>query len=141
MGQFVMQIGLGMFLLGLLRFAVATGDPGLPTAIAGFEKWAQVAKVSDTGGPHPGQNKTVFASPIAAKAWKAKGALPVGSIIVKTAGAVTAPSLVAVMNKTSTGWVYEEFTPKDGKYTLFARGSLCSNCHEGAKAKDFLFTR
>ena len=36
MGQFVMQIGLGMFLLGLLRFAVATGDPGLPTAIAAW---------------------------------------------------------------------------------------------------------
>ena len=141
MGQFVLQIGLGVLLLGLLRMSLALGAGGLPSNIQGYEKWTPVAKNLDMGGPHAGKDKVVYANPVAAKAWKVKGALPVGSLIVKTAGPTANPTLVAIMNKTTEGWVYEEYTPKDGKYSLLAKGSLCSNCHAGVKDKDYLFTR
>jgi hypothetical protein len=136
-----MQLSLGLFLLGLVRFAVALEDPGLPTIVAGYDRWTQVAKVSDTGGPHAGQGKVVYANPKAAAAWKARTVLPVGSVVVKTAGSGVAPTLVEIMNKTKAGWQYEEYTPKNGKYTLLATGNLCSSCHGGVKVKDFLFTR
>ena len=127
--------------LALLALLAGCGGEGrvfiaLQSDFAAFQTWPKIfvgdgALEDHAAGPRYGYVKDK----------PSNSRYAVGSIIVKTAGAITAPSLVAVMNKTSTGWVYEEFTPKDGKYTLFARGSLCSNCHEGAKAKDFLFTR
>jgi hypothetical protein len=125
--------------------AFGAGLSGLPKELSGFEKWTQVAKNLETGGPHSGQQKVVFANKIAATAWKTKGKLPVGSIVVKTAGKVSSPSFVAVMYKRSSGWYYEEYFPKSGKYSVGAGGpggqALCKDCHEGAFDKDYLFTR
>jgi Cytochrome P460 len=127
-------------------FAVtlAAGLPGVRPELQGFERWTRVASVTDTGGPHAGLNKAVFANPLAANAWSKKGALPVGSIVVKTAGKVSSPSFIAVMLKQKSGWYYEEYFPKNGRYSVGAGGQggqgLCSGCHGDAK-NDLLFTR
>jgi Cytochrome P460 len=130
-----------MVIAGILSIALAAGLSGLPKNIVGFEKWKVVAKNLDTGGPHAGKNKIVFANAAGAKMWKGKTALPVGSLVVKTAGSVSSPSFVAIMKKTSKGWDYAEYTPSNGKYSLIGSGASCSGCHENAKANDYLFTR
>jgi hypothetical protein len=128
----------------LLATALAAGLPGLRPELNGFERWMRVSSVADTGGPHAGLNKTVFANGIAAKAWSGKAALPVGSIVVKTAGKLSSPSFVAVMLKQKSGWYYEEYFAKNGRYSVGAGGAggqgLCSGCHSDAK-NDRLFTR
>jgi hypothetical protein len=121
----------------------ASGLLGLPKDIAGFGTWAVVAKIKDTGGAHAGQNKQVFANKIAAAAWKKSGKLPVGSVVIKTGGKVSSPSFIAVMYKRSSGWYYEEYFPRGGKYSIGAGGkggqALCKDCHDGGV--DELFTR
>jgi hypothetical protein len=130
-----------MVVAGISSIALAAGLSDLPKNIVGFEKWTQVAKNLDTGGPHAGENKIVFANTVGAKVWKGKTALPLGSLVVKTAGSVSSPSFVAIMKKTSKGWDYAEYTPSDGKYSLIGSGASCSGCHQNAKAKDYLFSR
>ncbi len=121
---------------------LAAGLGGVPRDVQGFAKWTKVAtKGLPTGGPHAGQQKVVYANPTAARAWKGTGALPAGSIVVKTAGPAANPTLIAIMRRTASGWTYEEYVPRGPRYGLLASGALCSGCHEGAKAKDFLFTR
>ncbi len=123
--------------------AWAAGLVGLPKSILGFEKWTVVAKNLETGGAHAGQNKQVFANKIAAGAWKKTGKLPIGSLIVKTGGKVSSPTFVATMEKRSSGWYYEEYFPRNGKYVLVYGGpngqALCKDCHAGGT--DELFTR
>ena len=132
---------LAVLALGSVVFA--TGLVGLPKTLTGFEKWTVVAKNLKTDGPHSGQTKQVFANTIAAAAWKKTGKLPVGSVVIKTSGKVSSPGFIAVMYKRSTGWYYEEYFPKNGKYGIGAGGpngqALCKDCHEGGK--DELFTR
>ncbi len=127
-----------------LAGAFAANLPGLRPELNGFTTWTKVSSPKDTGGPHAGLSKVVFANKIAADMWKKKGALPIGSIVVKTAGAVANPTFIAVMLKQKSGWYYEEYFPKGGRYTVGAGGpggqALCSNCH-GDAANDFLFTR
>jgi hypothetical protein len=134
-----------LLLVSSLTVALGAGLSGLPKELTGFEKWAQVAKNLDTGGPHSGQRKVVFANKIAADAWKKQGKLPVGSIVVKTAGPTASPGFVAVMYKRSNGWYYEEYFPKGGKYSVGAGGpggqALCSDCHAAVANKDYLYTR
>ena len=124
--------------------AFAANLPGLRPELNGFSAWTKVSSPKDTGGPHAGLSKAVFANKIAADAWKKKGALPLGSIVVKTAGKISNPSFIAVMLKQKTGWYYEEYFPKGGRYSVGAGGpggqGLCSNCHADA-ANDSLFTR
>lgn len=130
----------------VLALALAVGPNGVPAKYAEYARWEIVAgKGLPTGGPHAGQRKVVYANPLAAREWKSGRALPVGSIVVKTAGATDAPTLVAVMEKRAEGWYYEEYLPEAGKYVLKFGGpggqQLCVGCHTGAKAKDYLFTR
>ena len=131
----------------VVAVAVATGLPGLPGYIEGFERWEKVAlKGLPDGGPHPGKGKVVFANPAGARAWKGKAPLPVGSIVVKTTGPAGKPELVAVMRKDRSGWFYEEYLPGGGGFYRLAFGGpgrqgLCSGCHADVKEKDFLFTR
>ena len=133
-------------LMGLLialsfGFALAALN-GIPKDAQGFASWK---KVVTTGlpmeGPHAGKNKLVYANPVAAKAWAGKAALPVGSLVVKTAGNASAPGFVAIMRKTAKGWEYEEYTAKSGAYSVILKGAACESCHEKAKDKDYLFTR
>jgi hypothetical protein len=128
-------------LASISSLTLAAGLSGLPKSIVGFEKWKVVAQNLDTGGPHAGENKMVFANAAAAKVWSGKNPLPVGSLIVKTAGSVSSPTFVAIMKKTSKGWDYAEYTPSAGKYSLIGSGASCSGCHQNAKAKDYLFSR
>jgi Cytochrome P460 len=130
-----------MVFAAISSIALAAGLSGLPKNIVGFEKWEVVAQNLDTGGPHAGENKIVFANVKAAKVWRGKNPLPVGSLVVKTAGGVSSPSFVAVMKKTTKGWDYAEYTPNKGKYSLIGSGASCSGCHEDAKANDYLFSR
>ena len=135
-----------LLVAGLLAFtgAFAANLPGLRPELNGFAAWTKVSFLKDTGGPHAGLSKVVFANNIASAAWKKKGALPLGSIVVKTAGGIKNPSFIAVMLKRKTGWYYEEYFPKGGRYSVGAGGpggqALCSNCHEDGP-NDFLFTR
>ncbi|GEM84621.1 cytochrome P460 family protein [Meiothermus hypogaeus] len=135
-----------VLLAGLLGVAIAQGLNGVPAAYAGFAKWEKVATSGlPTGGPHAGQAKVVYANPAALKEWKSGRALPVGSIVVKTAGPTRAPTLIATMEKRRSGWYYEEYFPEGGRYVLKFGGpngqQLCVGCHTGVQAKDFLFTR
>jgi Cytochrome P460 len=130
-----------MVVAGISSLVLAAGLSGLPKNIVGFEQWTKVALNLDTGGPHAGENKIVFANSVGAKNWKGKNPLPVGSLVVKTAGSVSSPSFVAIMKKTSKGWEYAEYTPTNGQYNLIGSGASCSGCHENAKAKDYLFSR
>jgi hypothetical protein len=132
-----------LFALIVSSAALATSLSGLPKNIQGFEKWSVVAKNLDTGGPHSGQSKRVFANKIAAVAWKKSGALPIGSIVIKTGGDLKKPSFIATMEKRKNGWYFEEYFPKGSSYRLGAGGpngqALCVNCHEDGQ--DQLFTR
>ncbi|WP_299432326.1 cytochrome P460 family protein [uncultured Meiothermus sp.] len=132
--------------IALAVWAGAQGLSGIPAAYAGFAKWEKVVGQNlPTSGPHAGQGKAVYANPAAAKDWKSGKALPVGSIVVKTAGPAGAPTLIATMEKRRAGWYYEEYFPEGGRYVLKFGGpsgqQLCVGCHTGAQARDFLFTR
>jgi Cytochrome P460 len=131
------------FLLFALSFGIAyAAITGLPKDTQGFASWKKVVTTGmPLDGPHAGKNKIVYANPIAAKNWAGKAPMPVGSLVVKTAGPSSLPDFVGIMRKTAKGWEYEEYTPSAGKYSLFLKGATCSGCHEQAKAKDFLFTR
>lgn len=115
---------------------------GIPQDVQGFASWQ---KVVTTGlaldGPHAGKNKIVYANPIAAKAWAGTAALPVGSLVVKTAGSASAPDFVGIMRKRTNGWEYEEYTATAGNYSVMMKGAGCQSCHEKAKDKDYVFTR
>lgn len=72
-----------------LAGALAANLPGLRPELSGFTTWTKVSMVKDTGCPHAGLSKVVFANKVAADAWRKKSALPLGSIVVKTAGAMS----------------------------------------------------
>ena len=130
-------------LLVAFSFGIAfAAIKGIPADVQAFASWKKVVTTGmPLDGPHAGKNKVVYANAIAAKAWAGKAALPVGSLVVKTAGSASAPDFVGIMRKTAKGWDYEEFTGSAGKYSLLAKGASCSGCHDQAKDKDFLFTR
>ena len=130
-------------LLVAFSFGIAfAAIKGIPADVQAFASWKKVVTSGmPLDGPHAGKNKVVYANAIAAKAWAGKAALPVGSLVVKTAGSASAPDFVGIMRKTAKGWDYEEFTGSAGKYSLLAKGASCSGCHEQARDKDFLFTR
>lgn len=132
---------LGLLIVLSFGFAYAMLN-GIPKDVQGFASWKKVVTTGmPMDGPHAGKNKVVYANAIAAKAWTGKGALPVGSLVVKTAGSASAPDYVGIMRKTAKGWDYIEYGGKGGTYSLLGKGASCSGCHENAKDKDFLFTR
>jgi hypothetical protein len=130
-------------LLIALSFGIAFATiNGIPKDVQGFAKWKKVVTTGmPLDGPHAGKSKIVYANPIAARAWSGKIALPVGSLVVKTAGGSSAPDFVAIMRKTTKGWDYEEYGGNGGTYRVILKGAACQSCHEQAKEKDYLFTR
>ena len=128
--------------LFMLLFGIAFGIAfaalkGVPKDVQAFASWKKVVTTGmPMDGPHAGKNKVVYANPIAAKAWAGKAALPVGSLVVKTAGTSSAPDFVGIMRKTAKGWDYEEYTGSAGKYSVIAKGASCSGCHDKAKDKE-----
>jgi hypothetical protein len=77
-------VGLLCILASSIAFAALSG---IPKDVTGFATWKKVVTTGlPLDGPHAGKNKVVYANPTAAKTWAGKAALPVGSLVVKTAG-------------------------------------------------------
>ena len=129
--------------------------PGLPDDIAGYEGWlklnAQPIPPAPGGDPHNG-TKDVYVNQTReaiAPNGQQKFPYPDGTIVVKEA---TRPGkdfigLVAVMWK-ETGsnpafgdWRFEEFlrNAPDAAFRLAFEGAVCTGCHSGAAATDFVF--
>lgn len=126
----------------LVCFSVGTSLAavlGLPKNVEGYSSWTVVASNLPSGGEHRGKNKTVYANPIASKAWHQKSSMPVGSLVVKSPKGA---AWVAIMEKTSKGWKYQELMLRKGRYVLGEESQAsCIACHRQASLNDSLFTR
>ncbi len=121
----------------VLAFA-GTAANGLPSYTDGYTKWKKLNKKPfTTPGAHDGI-KNVFAS----KARQGKK-FPNGTVVVKSIvepGAKGPAKQVAVARKTSGRWQWVEYERSGSRYSVLAKGALCSNCHMDAKATDWIFT-
>lgn len=129
--------------------------PGLPNDIAGYEGWlklnAEPIPPAEGGDPHRG-TKNVYVNQtreVIAPNGQQKFPYPDGTIVVKEA---TRPGkdfigLVAVMwkeagsNPAFGDWRFEEFlrNAPDAEFRLAFEGAVCTGCHSGAAATDFVF--
>jgi hypothetical protein len=65
-------------------------------------------------------------------------------VIVKSIaepGAAGLPKQVAVMRKVAGKWQWVEYERSGATYGVLAQGGLCTSCHIGAKANDWVFTK
>jgi hypothetical protein len=121
-----------------------TSANGLPAYTEGWQSWPRINRKPFTStGPlssaHTGV-KNVYASKR-----KVRGKYPNGTVIVK---AIVRPATrfvgqFAVMRKVKGRWQfveYERSAPR-ARYTVLARGQLCTSCHVQALANDYVFTR
>jgi hypothetical protein len=115
---------------------------GLPSYTDGWQKWPKINRKPFTkcGPPcaHSGV-KNVYASKR-----KVGSRYPNGTVIVKT---IVRPGTryigqFAVMRKLKGRWEFVEYERSSAKarYTVLARGQLCSSCHVMAKT-DYVFTQ
>lgn len=129
--------------------------PGLPDDIAGYDRWlklnAQPIPPVAGGDPHRG-TKNVYVNQTReaiAPNGEQQFPYPDGAIVVKEA---TRPGkdfigLVAVMWKEAGSnpdfgdWRFEEFlrNASDAEFRLAFEGAVCTGCHSGAAATDFVF--
>ena len=129
--------------------------PGLPDDIAGYNQWlklnAQPIPPAPGGDPHNG-TKNVYVNQTREKIapnGQQQFPYPDGTIVVKEA---TRPGkdfigLVAVMWKEAGkhpdagDWRFEEFLrgAPDAEFRLAFEGRVCTGCHSGAAATDFVF--
>ena len=129
--------------------------PGLPDDTAGYDQWlklnAQPIPPAEGADPHRG-TKNVYVNQtreVIAPNGEQKFPYPDGTIIVKEA---TRPGkdfigLIAVMWKEAGGdpaagnWRFEEFlrNAPDAEFRLAFEGAVCTGCHSGAAATDFVF--
>jgi hypothetical protein len=113
---------------------------GLPTYTNGYAKWKKLnRKPITTPGAHNGV-KHVYAS----KPRAASRKFPNGTVIVKSIaqpGAKGLPGQVAVMRKVAGKWQWVEYELSGSRYSVLAKGQLCSSCHMQAKANDWVFTK
>ena len=129
--------------------------PGLPEDIAGYDQWlklnAQPIPPVPGFDPHRG-TKNVYVNKTRAEIapnGQQQFPYPDGSIVVKEA---TRPDqdfigLVAVMwkeagsNPAFGDWRFEEFLrgAPDAEFRLAFEGGVCTGCHSGAAATDFVF--
>ena len=117
---------------------------GLPSYTNGWQKWPRVNKkpFRDRGplsSAHSGL-KNVYASKR-----KRAGRYPNGTVIVKT---IVKPGTrfvgqFAVMRKLRGRWTFVEYERPSARarYTLLARGQLCTSCHVMARRTDYVFTQ
>ncbi len=112
---------------------------GLPAYTNGYKKWKKLnRKPITTPGAHSGI-KNVFAS----KPKKGKK-FPNGTVVLKTIaqpGQKGLPFQVAVMRKVRGVWRWVEYQRTGSRYTVLAKGQLCTSCHVQAKANDWVFTK
>ena len=129
--------------------------PGLPDDIAGYDQWlklnAQPIPPVPGFDPHNG-TKNVYVNQtreVIAPNGQQQFPYPDGTIVVKEAFRPDKDfiGLVAVMwkeagsNPAFGDWRFEEFTRNapDGEFRLVAKGGVCTGCHAGAAATDFVF--
>ena len=129
--------------------------PGLPADTAGYEGWlklnAEPIPPAPGGDPHRG-TKNVYVNQtreVIAPNGQQQFPYPDGTIVVKEA---TRPGkdfigLIAVMWKEAGrdpefgDWRFEEFlrNDPDAEFRLAFQGGVCTGCHSGAAATDFVF--
>ena len=129
--------------------------PGLPDDTAGYEGWlklnAQPIPPTPGGDPHRG-TKNVYVNQtreVIAPNGQQKFPYPDGTIVVKEAVRPDKDfiGLVAVMwkeagsNPAFGDWRFEEFlrNAPDAEFRLAFEGGVCTGCHAGAAATDFVF--
>jgi Cytochrome P460 len=117
---------------------------GLPAYTDGWQKWPKINRKPFTSrGPlssaHTGV-KNVYASKR-----KVAGKYPNGTVVVKT---IVKPGdrfvgQFAVMRKVKGRWQFVEYERSiaRARYTVLARGELCTSCHVMARANDYVFTK
>ena len=117
---------------------------GLPAYTEGWSKWPKINRKPFTStGPlssaHTGV-KNVYAS-----RRKGRSKYPNGTVIVKT---IVRPGTryvgqFAVMRKVKGRWRFVEYERSSARarYTVLARGELCTSCHVMARANDYVFTK
>jgi hypothetical protein len=139
----IVLVGLG--LAGAVA-VVAAAEPaagGLPAYTNGYTSWPRLKRIAIKGPNAHVRVKAVYAS-----RRKAGRAYPVGTVIVKDVVAPGASyvSQVAVMRKVASasgtgGWQFVEYSrpSRAARYTVLARGALCSDCHVLAKRNDWVF--
>ena len=124
---------------------------GLPEDIAGYEDWVKLnpepIAPNEAGDAHLG-TKEAFASLEAGRLGEGLPS-PDGTIIVKHA---TRPDrdfvgLVAIMRKiagfdpANNDWEFVEYARNgaDDAFSILASGNVCSSCHMGAAATDYVW--
>jgi hypothetical protein len=120
--------------------ALAQPANGLPAYTKGYATWPKLNRATIRGGSsaHAGV-KEVYAS-----RRKAGKAFPNGTVVVKTiaARAKARPRQVAVMRKVRGRWQWAEYELAGARYARLALpASVCTSCHVGARANDWVFTR
>jgi hypothetical protein len=117
---------------------------GLPPYTDGWQKWPKINRKPFTStGPlssaHSGV-KNVYASKR-----KVRGKYPNGTVIVKTIvkSGTKYVGQFAVMRKVKGRWQFVEYerSAARARYTVLARGQLCTSCHVQARANDYVFTK
>ncbi len=145
-----------LFLIARVASAQVT-LPGLPDDTAGYDQWLKlnVQPIPPVGGfdPHRGTKDVYVNQTLEAIAPNGQQQFPYpdGTIVVKEA---VRPNknfigLVAVMwkeagsNPAFGDWRFEEFTRNtpDAEFRLAFEGAICTGCHSGAAATDFVFTQ
>ena len=122
----------------------STQANGLPAYTNGYQKWPKLNKKPTRGTPlgksaHNGL-KNVYASKR-----KVGKKYPNSTVIVKSiaqSGDKPArPSQIAVMRKVKGRWQFVEYSLSGSRYSVLAKGQLCTNCHVMAKSNDYVFTK
>jgi Cytochrome P460 len=122
----------------------STQANGLPSYTNGYLKWPKLNKQPTRGTPlgksaHNGL-KNVYASKR-----KVGQKYPNGTVIVKSirqsGDRPALPSQVAVMRKVNGRWQFIEYTLSGARYSVLAKGQLCTSCHIMAKSNDYVFTK
>ena len=129
----------------LVATAATARRDGLPSYVNGYERWPKLnTRPIRSRGAHSG-TKNVYASKR-----KRGPRYPYGTVIVKT---IAAPgqrwiNQFAVMrkvrgaNRRANDWVMIEWSRsrRTAKFSLLARGELCTGCHMQARSNDYVFT-
>ena len=123
--------------------AAQVGKNGLPRYTNGYQTWPKLNRTPVTGGSaaHAGVKNTFASKPRSRKT----GRFANGTVIVKSIaepGRKGPPALVAVMRKANGKWQWAEYSLSGARYSkLSIPTSVCTGCHVGAKANDWVFTR
>lgn len=139
----------GLVALASAAAVVATAQTtttanGLPSYTDGWQKWPRINRKPFTStGPlssaHVGV-KNVYASKR-----KVGSKYPDGTVIVKTIVRPRAKYVgqFAVMRKVGGRWRFVEYerSSATARYTVLARGQLCTSCHFEARSTDYVFTK